>query len=93
MVSTIGDCETPRKDSEVEREIDQLKKHTADVIDAIISLNERLKPVLRVQPPGKEEAAKEPATLTPLAEIIRQISHKISNCNKSIREIIATCEL
>ena len=82
-----------KKEAEVQREIDQLHKYAENIADTIISLRERLKPVLRVIPSKNEEALKEPVSLVPLAEEIRQVSHKLSNCNGDIREIIETCEL
>ena len=84
---------TQPREPEVAIQMNQLEIVTDELEKNIISLKERIGPILRERPCGGNEVVKAVEDLCPLAAAIRRCQNKLLELNQSLREIIAACEL
>lgn len=83
----------PVKESDTSRTVIRLQSLSAENSDMVLSLLEKLQPVLRQIPPNVSENEKTQPVLPPLPEALQNIGNKIYQTNNRISDILSRLEL
>jgi archaellum component FlaC len=81
------------KQSQVSKQLEQLKETLAELEKTISILTERLHPVLRVDEQSNHKDVPIATQLVPLADNIRSYRHSVESIRDRIRDLLSTIEL
>ena len=88
-----GSADTQKKVSEVEQQFQYCDKVRNQLKDAILTLSDRLLPVLRQQNPSTDGECEKEQSLTPIAEAIKKNGREMEFFVSRIRDILERLEI